>query len=119
MQAALVQEKALARLAESLTLLRNVGNKDLIADCLRRLAMMAAAQVEAERAARLWGAVEALREDIDAPMLAVERPLQEPYLAASRSRLDKAAWEAAWEEGRSMTPEEAAAYALENIEDRA
>jgi predicted ATPase/class 3 adenylate cyclase len=113
------QEQAMARLAESLTLLRNVGDKDLIADCLRRLAMMAAAQEEAERAARLWGAVEALREDIDAPMLAVERPLQEPYLAASRSRLDKAAWEAAWEEGRSMTPEEAAAYALENIEDRA
>jgi len=48
-------------------------------------------------------------------MLAVERPLQEPYLAAARPRLGTAAGE----EGRSMTPEEAAAYALENTEDRA
>ena len=87
----------------------------MIADRLKRLAMMAAAQEEAERAARFWGAVEALHEDIDAPMLAVERPLQEPYLAAARPRLGTAAGE----EGRSMTPEEAAAYALENTEDRA
>jgi hypothetical protein len=56
----------------------------------------------------------AAEEDFDAPMLAVERPLQGPYLAA-RSRLGTAAWE----EGRSMTTEEAVAYALENIEDRA
>jgi class 3 adenylate cyclase len=57
----------------------------------------------------------AAEEDIDAPMLAVERPLQGPYLAAARSRLGTAAWE----EGRSMTTEEAVAYAVENIEDRA
>jgi class 3 adenylate cyclase len=71
-----------------------------------------------EEGLRLWvrmalhtGA--ALREDIDAPMLAVERPLQEPYLAAARCRLDTAAWEV----GRSMAPEEAAAYALESTEE--
>jgi class 3 adenylate cyclase len=56
----------------------------------------------------------AAEEAIDAPMLAVERPLQGPYLAAARSRLGTAAWE----EGRSMTTEEAVAYAL-NVEDRA
>jgi Adenylate and Guanylate cyclase catalytic domain len=61
----------------------------------------------------------AAEDNIDAPMLAVERPLQEPYLAAARSRLGTAAWEAAWEEGRSMTTEDAVAYALENTEDRA
>jgi hypothetical protein len=65
-----------------------------------------------ERMALHTGAAE---EDIDASMLAVERPLQESYLAAARSRLGTAAWE----EGRSMTTEEAVAYALENIEDRA
>jgi hypothetical protein len=41
------------------------------------------------------------------------RSLREPYLAAARSQVGEAAWVEAWEEGRSMTFEEAIAYALE------
>ena len=37
----------------------------------------------------------------------------EVHLAASRSQLGEAAWEAAWAEGRAMTPEQAVEYALE------
>jgi hypothetical protein len=46
----------------------------------------------------------------------VERALREPYLAA-RSRLEEAAWKAAWDEGRAMTFEEAFSYALEGEAD--
>ncbi len=41
------------------------------------------------------------------------RALYERTLAASRSRLDEAAWTAAWAEGRAMSPEQAVEYALE------
>ena len=40
----------------------------------------------------------------------------EGRLAAARSQLDEAAWEAAWSEGRAMTPEEAIEYALSEEE---
>jgi predicted ATPase/DNA-binding CsgD family transcriptional regulator len=67
------------------------------------------------RAARLWGAAEALREAAGFTMspwtasnLAYER-----HLSHARSQLDEAAWEAAWSEGRKMTAQEAVAYALE------
>ncbi len=36
----------------------------------------------------------------------------EGYVAAARSRLGQEAFEAAWAEGRTMTPEEAIDYAL-------
>jgi hypothetical protein len=72
-----------------------------------------------ERAARLWGAADALRGAIDSPWLPLERRLYEPYLTAIRSRADEAVWVRAWEEGRAMTMEEAIAYALEDTEGRA
>ena len=37
-------------------------------------------------------------------------------MAAARAQLDEAAWEAAWAEGRAMTPEEAMEYALKTEE---
>ena len=34
-------------------------------------------------------------------------------MAAARAKIDEAAWNAAWAEGRAMTLEQAIAYALE------
>jgi DNA-binding NarL/FixJ family response regulator len=55
-----------------------------------------------------------LREDIGLPLSQFDRyhPDYEGILAAARSQLDEAAWEAALAEGRAMTPEEAIEYAL-------
>jgi DNA-binding NarL/FixJ family response regulator len=36
----------------------------------------------------------------------------EGHLTAARSQLDEAAWEAAWAEGRAMSPEQAVEYAI-------
>jgi DNA-binding NarL/FixJ family response regulator len=41
-----------------------------------------------------------------------EHALREPYLTAAHSKLDEAAWEAAFAEGQQMTFEEAVEYAL-------
>jgi tetratricopeptide (TPR) repeat protein len=112
-------ERARALLAEALVLLRELDAKLWVADNLEGFAVLAGMQGETERGVRLWGAADALRRVLGTPWLPMERAFYEPYLIAARSRLDEAAWEATWEEGQSMTTEEAVAYALENIEDRA
>jgi len=48
-------------LRESLRRAELLGNKQLMSDCLQELAVLARSQGELERAARLWGAGQALR----------------------------------------------------------
>jgi non-specific serine/threonine protein kinase len=97
---------------ESLKLLQKAEDKQHIADCLEIMAGGAGAQGQAHRAARLWGAAEALREEIGLPMQPEDRKLLDPYLAAARSSLDEVVWQAALAEGRAMIPEQAIEYAL-------
>ena len=88
-----------------------------IAECLEGLAGIAAAQAQdpegARRAARLFGAAEALRETAGAsrsPFL-----LTHSERAATRVAImlgEEAP--AAWAEGRAMSLEQATAYALKN-----
>ena len=66
-----------------------------------------------ERAARLWGAAEALHEATGYPKDPISHAEMEPYLASGRSQIHEVVWEKAWEEGRTMTLEEAVSYALE------
>jgi tetratricopeptide (TPR) repeat protein len=100
-------------LEEGLVLSRKLGYIVSVAECLETLAGLAGALGDFPRAARLWGAADALREVTGCPWSRKERRLHEPYLAAARSRTDQATWEAAFTEGRSMTIEEAISYALE------
>jgi hypothetical protein len=69
------------------------------------------------RAARLFGAVEALRERTGSAItLSPWRELHERHLESLRTRLDAVELAAAWAEGRAMTFEQAIAYALEDDE---
>jgi non-specific serine/threonine protein kinase len=79
---------------------------------LEGLACVAGAEGEAERAARLFGAAEALMEVIDYRLVPQERAVLEPYRASVRSRLGEEAWEDALAEGGAMNLEEAIDYAL-------
>jgi hypothetical protein len=110
---------AAAHLREALVLDRELGIPIDIAMDLERLvratlgvpgALDTAATVA--WAARLWGAAEALRERIAAPIPAEEIPHYQARVAGARQHLDAAAWEQAWAEGRAMSMEEAIAYAL-------
>lgn len=78
------------------------------------LAAVAALGGQPLRAARLWGAAEALREVIGLPLSPYDLSNYdyETYLDMARSQLDEAEWEAAWSEGRAMTLEQAVEYAL-------
>jgi len=85
---------------------------NLTAFQLQACAALAAYQGHPARAARLWGAAEALREAIGAALSPTELRVYAPYVAAARASFDGAAWEEAWAEGRAMTAEEAEGYAL-------
>ena len=93
-------------------MLQKAQDKQHIADCLEIMAGGAGAQGQAHRAARLWGAAEALREDIGVPLQPEDRKLLNPYLAAARSSMGEVAWQATLAEGRAMMPEQAIEYAL-------
>jgi DNA-binding CsgD family transcriptional regulator len=105
-------ERAKALLKESLALCCELDDKRLAFDRLERLACVAGAEGEAERAARLFGAAGALREAIGVPPDPPMRTLEEPYLLEARSKLEEGAWTKAWEEGQAMSMERAIEYAL-------
>ena len=61
-------------------------------ESLDGLACVTGARGEAERAARLFGAAETLREAVGYQQAPREFALREPYLLAARSRLDEVSW---------------------------
>jgi hypothetical protein len=111
--------RAAALFKESLTLYREWDGQSGIAECLAGLAAAAAAEAEgeplvAERAARLFGAAEALLEARGISLVAADKAEYGRYVAVVRSQLDEAALAAAWAEGRAMAAggwEQAIGYA--------
>jgi len=90
---------------ESLNVAR-VGYRLDIASGLEGLANVVAAQEEFAWATRLWGAAEALRDTMGAPLPPLERPDHEHAMATARTTLGAEAFTAAWAEGRTMTLEQ-------------
>ena len=81
---------------------------------LEAFAVLAAAQDQMERAARLFGAVESLHASMQFEMSAKERAEHEQAIASARAALGEEVFAAVWAEGRMMTMEQAITYALEN-----
>jgi non-specific serine/threonine protein kinase len=106
-------ERARDLFEEGLAVSAELGNEADIVHCLEGLASIAAAEGKIERSARLWGAAEELLKEIEAVYTYVaDRSLHRSQVAA-RTLIDEAAWEAAWEEGRTMSSERAIEYAME------
>jgi hypothetical protein len=109
-------------LAESLTLRHEIGDKGGIAWCLEKLAEIALTKGQREstlkreedfrRAARLFGAAEALRAPVNSTIDMVDQPEYERQVAIVRAQLDEAAFTAAWTKGQAMTLEQTIEYAL-------
>jgi predicted ATPase len=114
-------DAAQAHTAESLTLFRESRHKTGTATCLRELAAVAAARGDdpagVRRAARLFGAAEALNEALGTPIPPSQRADHERSVAAVRAALSEEAFLRAWAEGRAMTLEQAVRYALQTGED--
>jgi non-specific serine/threonine protein kinase len=103
--------RAAALYAESLILRwERVGDKTGIAGSIRGLASLAALAAHFERAARLYGAAEALRESIGAPA-SRHHELSERAIARTRTGLGEPAFAAAWAAGRELPLPDAVAEA--------
>jgi predicted ATPase/DNA-binding SARP family transcriptional activator/DNA-binding CsgD family transcriptional regulator len=105
-------EVALEFIEKGLPMARDLRNGYCLAHCLEGLAAMATAKTYGVRAARLWGAADALREAAHAPHPPMDQQVHERNVAVARAQTDEALWEAAFAEGKAMTLEEAAEYAL-------
>jgi len=94
---------------------------DGIAVALEGLAVALAALGQWERAARLWGAAEALHERVhgvtprDAPILFVRLPQLSPHLSAISAYFNEPGWKAAQAEGHA-TPLEEVIASLQNVD---
>ena len=80
---------------------------------LEGLGILASAQNQMGRAARLIGAAENFYAPIRFEMSARERAGHDQAIASARAALGEEAFAQAWAEGQGMTLEQAAAYALE------
>ncbi len=104
--------------SESLRLSEESLDHQVVTWSLDALAAVWGQQGDVGRAARLWGAAEVLREASGFSQPPDDKKVLEPFLEAARSRLDEAAFQAAWEEGRAMTEEQAVRYALSEEEEQ-
>src|SRR5215204_5752953 len=108
--------RAKAQFGENLALSKALGDKRTLLMSLEGLACVAGAEGEAIRAARLFGAAEALMEAIRYSLVPQERAVLEPYRASVRSRLGEAAWEEALAAGGAIALDETIGYALSEEE---
>lgn len=103
---------------DSLLIRSELGNRPSIADSLDRLASVTFFLSGPLPAARIWGAVERLREELGVPLSADERLQYDRLVSSARVASDhESAFQSAWQQGRAMTLEQAVAYALANVKD--
>jgi tetratricopeptide (TPR) repeat protein len=105
---------AIIRLGESLDVRREIGDQSGCAWCLERLAAVAMEQGQPEKAARLFGAGAALRAAIRSVIDPADQPAYDSKILSLRKELGKERFKVVWEEGGTMSLEQAVAYALES-----
>jgi hypothetical protein len=88
---------------ESLTLRREVGDRDGMAACLDGLAGVALAENDAENAARLLGEAAALRHAVRTPVPVAERTTHTRLVAEAKAALGEVAFAVAWAEGETAS----------------
>jgi predicted ATPase/DNA-binding SARP family transcriptional activator len=98
---------------ESMSIHQRTHNEKWVADCLVGLAWVEHAQGRNERAARLLGISERLRETIHAVLPEDDRAEYEDLRSRVRAQLDERTWREAWANGRTYKFEQAVAYALD------
>ena len=106
-------DNALERYRESVELAHEHGDRLFLAHALGGLASIAVARGRPERAARLFAAANAVREQLDASIDGWDRPAYERYLAATRDGLSAEEFTAAWAEGSLLSLDAVVAEALD------
>jgi len=91
---------------------QKIGHRAAVAHQLECFAFLAKAHEESERALRLLGAAEILRERINIHMQPLERREYEREVTDLRASMSEDEFKTLWAEGRSMSMDEAIAFAL-------
>ena len=91
---------------------KDIGNRGAIAHELESFAAIAITEEDPQRALKLCGAAEALRERSKSPMTDFERLEYDQMVAHVRSLVDENEANLLWAEGRSLTTDEAIELAL-------
>ena len=99
--------RALGLMREGLTIRWKLKDKIGVAYGLEGIADVLRKQNQEERAVRLWGAAEALREEIEAPYPSEDRESYLAAVASIRASLGEVCTSEAWQAGRSFSLEEA------------
>lgn len=107
------RETARSFLNQGLTLYQELGDKGGTAYSLEAFAALATTEGKLDRAARLWGAAEQLRETIGSPLPPAERGEYEQKVAEARTAFGEENFAPLWAEGRALTMEEAIEFAIE------
>jgi predicted ATPase len=101
-------------LAACLTLLQRFSDQTVLSWCLATLAGVCALDEESQRGAKLWGAGEALREQIGCRIAPASRLNRERTVRLLREQLGEAEFARLAAEGAKMNADEAVAFALED-----
>jgi predicted ATPase/DNA-binding SARP family transcriptional activator/Tfp pilus assembly protein PilF len=109
--------QAQAYLEEGLTLSQSLEHLRAIVYSLQAFAALAVAQSEPERAARLFGAADAILASMGTALSPTDRAEHDNHVSTTRAQLDEAAFAAAWEEGNALTTEEAIELAFAETEE--
>lgn len=106
-------ETASALYGAALTKLEEIGHKPFAAWALEEFGALAAERKEFDRGAKLFGAAEAIREEVHAKVPMDQRRTYEQGVAAIKRGLSDDAFKEAWAVGRAMSRDSAIQYALE------
>ena len=106
-------ERSERLLKESLAVHKDLGDMGRVASVLEALAETAGALKRYELSARLFGAADAIREKIGAPVPPCERAEHDRVTASVHARIGDEEFSRLRTEGRAMSPEEAFSRALE------
>ena len=97
---------------ETIKVFQDLGNRPAVAHQLECFAMIAIVGEELQRAAKLFGAAEAIREVTGHKRTDEEEAEEAQFMSQLRSMLPAAEFNALWAEGKSMTMEQAIRFAL-------
>ena len=109
---------ALKHVTEGLTILHGLGCAPSVIESLEGLGGLAAATASPRRAARLWGAADALRQEMGCARSAYQSIAYERQVGPVRAILTAEAFARAWYEGRAMSLDDAVRYALDGTTGR-
>jgi predicted ATPase/DNA-binding SARP family transcriptional activator len=110
-------EQATALLKNGLLLYHQINNVNFIGNCLVGFSGVANGYKKPIRAARLFGAREAIHESIGANLDPGFQRIYTLLVAQTCTMLDESDFASAWAEGRAMTMEQAIEYALDENHD--